>query len=129
MARLSMSSDVSDCPSMSMNPGETMSPRASIDFFAAAPFRLPMAVMRSPVMPMSAEYQGLPEPSMIWPLRMTTSKACDGLEDGCVRLNGHRLTSNAAVRITDRTGGCTETPGCMNYAEQLSVRAFYLSRR
>ena len=66
-ARLSMSSEYSDWPSISMKPGETTRPEALMTFFACAFTRLPIAAMRSPRIAMSPETHGLPEPSMIWP--------------------------------------------------------------
>src|SRR5579863_5061178 len=65
----------SDWPSMSMKPGATTIPCASIVFFADAPARFPIAAMRPSRMPTSPEYHGEPVPSMMWPWRMTTSNA------------------------------------------------------
>jgi len=55
----------SDCPNMSMNPGATTMPCASIVGFAGAPARLPMAAILPCRTPMSPEYHGEPVPSMI----------------------------------------------------------------
>ena len=46
--RLSTSRAISDWPSMSIKPGETTRPEASIVRLALAPARLPMAAIRSP---------------------------------------------------------------------------------
>src|SRR6476661_6315570 len=64
----------SDCPSMSMKPGATTRPWASIVRLADAPARRPIAAIRPSRMPTSAAYQGEPVPSITWPLTMTTSK-------------------------------------------------------
>ena len=61
------------CPSMSMNPGATTIPRASITRAAGSPSSLPMAAILPSRMPMSAEYHGEPVPSMIRPFRITVS--------------------------------------------------------
>src|SRR5271166_1748374 len=58
---------------MSMNPGATMRPAASMRCLALAPSSRPMAAMRPPRMPMSAAYQGAPVPSITWPCSMITS--------------------------------------------------------
>src|SRR6266853_5019112 len=66
---------ISDCPNMSIKPGATTLPWASMVRVRASPDRLPMAAIFPPRMPMSPEYQGEPDPSMMWPLVMTRSKA------------------------------------------------------
>ena len=66
----------SDWPSMSMKPGATTSPLASIMRFRGAWLRLPMAAIRPPRIPMSPEYQGDPVPSTMCPLIMTMSNDC-----------------------------------------------------
>ena len=63
----------SDWPSMSMNPGATTMPRASMVRLAGAPARLPMAAILPCRMPMSPEYHGEPVPSMMRPCWITTS--------------------------------------------------------
>jgi hypothetical protein len=73
-ARESTSTLNSDWPSRSMKPGATTCPAASIRVRAPAADRLPIAVIRSPVMPMSARNQGAPVPSTTRPLAITTSK-------------------------------------------------------
>jgi len=50
-----------------------MRPEASISRLGVSDFRSPMAAMRSPLTAKSAAYQGLPAPSMMWPLRMMRS--------------------------------------------------------
>jgi hypothetical protein len=65
---------ISDCPSMSMNPGATTLPCASIVSLRGASCRLPMAAMRPARIPTSPEYHGEPVPSTICPLTMTMSK-------------------------------------------------------
>jgi hypothetical protein len=79
-ARLSASRFISDCPSMSMNPGATMWSRASMRRTAAAFERSPTATMRSPLIPMSARNQGAPVPSTMRPPAMTRSNP-DGVSD------------------------------------------------
>jgi hypothetical protein len=64
---------ISDWPSMSMNPGATTMPRASIVRFVGASARRPMAAIFPARIPTSAAYQGDPVPSMTWPLRITRS--------------------------------------------------------
>ena len=65
----------------SMNPGVTARPVASIVAAASAPplTRLPMAVIRSPTMPMSARRLGPPRPSITSPPRMSRSNMCPTL--------------------------------------------------
>ena len=65
----------SDWPSMSMKPGATTLPAASMVRLRGAAARLPMAATFPSRMPTSPEYQGEPVPSMMWPLVMTRSKA------------------------------------------------------
>ena len=64
----------SDWPSMSMKPGATTCPRASMTCRAGAFVSRPMAAMRPFLIPTSAAYQGDPVPSITWPLRITMSK-------------------------------------------------------
>ena len=71
---------VSDWPSMSMKPGATTLPAASMVRLRGAAERLPMAAILPSRMPRSPEYQGEPVPSMMWPLVMTRSKAAFGRE-------------------------------------------------
>jgi len=63
----------SDCPSMSMKPGATIFPCASIVCFAGAPARRPIAAIRPSRMATSAAYQGEPVPSITRPLAITRS--------------------------------------------------------
>src|SRR5262252_6572806 len=62
---------------MSMKPGATTMPCASIFCFALACERLPIAATLPSRIPMSPKYQGEPVPSMTWPWVMITSN------DGC----------------------------------------------
>ena len=72
--RLGATSSVSsDWPSMSMKPGATTWPSASMLCRAAALSNRPIAAIRPARMPMSPAYQGEPVPSMMRPWRMTTS--------------------------------------------------------
>src|ERR1041385_7176483 len=64
----------SDWPSMSMKPGATTLPAASMVRLRGAAERLPMAEILPSRMPRSPEYHGDPVPSMMWPLVMTRSK-------------------------------------------------------
>src|ERR1700688_2911750 len=64
----------SDWPSMSMKPGATTLPAASIVRLRGEALRLPMAATFPSRIPRSPEYQGEPAPSMMWPLVMTRSK-------------------------------------------------------
>src|SRR5258708_1049255 len=64
----------SDCPSMSMKPGATTFPRASMVRERCAPLRLPMEAIFPARIPISPEYQGEPVPSMTWPLGMNRSE-------------------------------------------------------
>ena len=57
---------------MSMKPGQTKSPSASITRSAGSSTR-PTAAIRPPAMPTSARYQGLPAPSITRPPRISTS--------------------------------------------------------
>src|ERR1700674_1760557 len=58
---------------MSIKPGATTMPRASMVRVRGASFRFPMATTLPSRIPTSPEYQGDPVPSMMWPLTMTTS--------------------------------------------------------
>ena len=57
----------SDCPSMSMKPGATTLPAASIVCFRGGVRQRPIAAMRPSRMPTSPEYHGEPVPSTTWP--------------------------------------------------------------
>ena len=72
----------SDWPSMSMKPGATTFPAASMVRLRGAAERLPMAAIFPSRIPMSPEYHGEPVPSMMWPWVMTRSKAGD-----CAKVN------------------------------------------
>src|ERR1700688_1747271 len=58
---------------MSMNPGATIRPCASMVFLREALDKLPMAAMRPSLTATSPAYHGEPVPSMIWPFAMTRS--------------------------------------------------------
>src|ERR1700739_4757796 len=60
---------------MSMNPGATTLPSASVVFVRGAALRLPIAAIFPSRIPTSPEYQGEPVPSMMWPLVMTRSNS------------------------------------------------------
>ena len=64
---------VSECECMSMNPGATTSPVASIVRAASASPSLPIAAIRPASMAMSASYRGLPVPSITVPFLMSVS--------------------------------------------------------
>src|SRR5216683_2412621 len=81
---------------MSMKPGATTLPAASIVLLRGAAARLPMAATFPSRMPRSPEYQGDPVPSMMWPLVMTRSNA-----GGVCPLNGHAVIS-AITRMSLR---------------------------
>src|SRR5581483_8590944 len=66
----------SDCPSISIKPGATTSPRASIVVPRFAWDKLPIAAIFPSRMPISPEYHGDPVPSIMWPLMITVSKLC-----------------------------------------------------
>src|SRR5258705_8709666 len=57
----------SECECMSMKPGVTVRPAASMVRPAGSAERSPTAVTRSPVTPTSARRAGAPVPSMTWP--------------------------------------------------------------
>src|SRR5579864_5957261 len=59
---------------MSMKPGATTLPAASMVRLRAEAERLPMAAILPSRIPMSPEYHGEPVPSMMWPFVMTMSK-------------------------------------------------------
>src|SRR5277367_6243882 len=83
---------------MSMNPGATTLPAASIVFLRVEVARFPMAATLPSRIPTSPEYHGDPVPSMIWPLVMTKSNG----GGGAARAKGIQTrTSNAdtAARI------------------------------
>src|SRR5215471_17205265 len=61
---------------MSINPGATTFPAASIVRWRAAAERLPIAAILPSRIPISPEYHGEPVPSMMWPFVMTISNAC-----------------------------------------------------
>src|ERR1051325_520626 len=85
----------SDCPSMSMNPGATTMPCASVVRFAAAGPRLPMAAILPPRMATSAAYQGEPVPSMTCPLRIIRSY---GWAAAASRRIGSNIGISASIR-------------------------------
>src|SRR5215470_1721114 len=62
---------------MSMKPGATTSPRASIVRVAVACASLPIFTMRSPLIAMSAAYAGRPEPSTTLPPLIKRSNCGD----------------------------------------------------
>jgi hypothetical protein len=70
------SMEASDCPSMSIKPGATIMPRASIIRLASAPSSAPICTIRPFRTATSPEYQGEPVPSMMWPPRMIKSNCC-----------------------------------------------------
>ena len=74
---------ISDCPSISINPGATTLPCASMVCLRDAWFRFPIAEILPFRMPTSPEYQGEPVPSMMCPLMMTTSKDCAATAGAC----------------------------------------------
>ena len=78
MARPSRSSGYSECPSMSIHPGETTRLVASMVSRACAPRSTPTAAIRSPRMATSPRYHGLPVPSTIIPLRTSRSYGASG---------------------------------------------------
>ena len=63
----------SDCPNMSMNPGVTIIPAASMVCFALPRISVAISTMRPPLMASSPEYQGEPVPSMMRPFRIIRS--------------------------------------------------------
>ena len=63
----------SACEWMSMKPGATASPRASITSAASSPSRPPIATMRPAESATSASTPGAPVPSNTVPFRMSTS--------------------------------------------------------
>src|SRR6185503_12650835 len=77
---------------MSMKPGATMRPRASMVRVAVACARLPIFRMRSSLMPTSAVYAARPDPSTILPPRIRRSNWRDW---GIVR-SRHRKTKMVA---------------------------------
>jgi hypothetical protein len=74
---------------MSMKPGATTLPLASIVRLRAAEERLPMAEMRPSRIPMSPEYHGEPVPSMMCPLVMTRSKDASAANAKGKRIQHH----------------------------------------
>src|ERR1035441_5977857 len=112
---------VSDCPSMSMNPGATTMPRASMLRRAGWPSRCPTAAILPARMPMSPAYHGEPVPSMMRPLRITMSyglAAAAVMAEGgqraraklqCISINGgllqlqHQLSAGDFVEIAFHT--------------------------
>ncbi len=58
-----------------MNPGATILPVASIAAAVLRPERLPMAAMRSPLIPTSAGFASPPAPSMTEPPRITSANS------------------------------------------------------
>src|SRR5579883_1981525 len=81
---------------MSIKPGATTIPRASIVRERGAPARLPIAAIFPPRSPMSPECHGDPVPSMMRPLTMTMSNPRGEPETrGSVPVNN--ATQNAAT--------------------------------
>ena len=73
----------------SINPGETTRPLASITWPAFLPERSPISIIRSPITPISAWYQGLPDPSITLPFKIIRSYSWD------IRGVGKSKTNNA----------------------------------
>src|SRR6266496_3892013 len=76
---------------MSMNPGATVLPAASMTRAAGASIRRPIRAIVSPRTAMSPRYQGLPVPSTIRPFLMIRSYA-GGWAPGAVAANARRTT-------------------------------------
>src|SRR5579863_10039189 len=88
---------ISDCPSMSMKPGATTLPAASIVRRRVASERLPMATILPSRIPTSPEYQGEPVPSMMCPLVMTMSKVCETADEQRHKSSGKSIQRNRAA--------------------------------
>ena len=72
-----------ECECVSMNPGVTYSPLASITSSADASSRFPISRILSPCMSTSACTQGLPDPSITRPFLIST--VCSCADKGLVR--------------------------------------------
>ena len=101
-----------------MNPGATTSPVASIRVFASAPFRLPIATIRSPRMATSAANQGAPVPSTTRPPVMTTSNESEGATGA--------VAAPARPSATRKTNDVSHDDGLVRCAR---MRTCYCKRR
>src|SRR5713101_18649 len=93
----------SDCPSMSMKPGATTLPRASIVRARFASLRLPMAAIFPSRIPTSPEYHGEPVPSIMWPSVITRSK---DWRDSCTAESNRQVKSKTKNAVTDARTNC-----------------------
>src|SRR5690349_6947396 len=104
---------------MSMNPGATTMPRASMVFRAGAPARSPMAAICPFRIPTSPAYQGEPVPSMMWPLRMTRSYGADAAAN---RSRGAR-TSIDTDHYRKAAGRCSQLTCLKPWPQPLGIPA------
>src|SRR6266496_3050404 len=87
---------------MSMNPGATVLPAASMTRAAGASIRRPIRAIVSPRTAMSPRYQGLPVPSTIRPFLMIRSYA-GGWAPGAAAANARRTGRSHPRREDFRT--------------------------
>src|SRR6202035_5779282 len=104
-----------DWPSMSMKPGATTLPPASMVRLRGAVVRLPMAAILPSRMPTSPEYHGEPVPSMMWPLVMTRSKA-DGV--CAIARRAHEKTNNSTRTRRGPNLASIRAPLVRDYAQR-----------
>src|SRR5262245_25991542 len=83
---------------MSMNPGATTRPDASIVRAAVFPFRSPMAAIFPPRIPTSARNHGLPVPSTTLPRCSSRSKSCALATVDTMAAQVRRLATRASLR-------------------------------
>src|SRR6266511_4324573 len=102
---------------MSMKPGATVSPDASIRRAAVAVRRSPMAAMRSPRMPTSARTAGVPSPLSTEPPAIRRSYGCCAA--GCAQAEP---TSSAATSCNADVTRMSDLGRCdvLVHAEQIS---------
>src|SRR5205807_1693594 len=111
------SKSMSECEWMSMNPGATTRPLASIVFVAFTSSARPTAAMRWPVTATSPANHGLPLPSTILPPRMSRSQ---GLTSSALPIS----FPNAAVQAaTERNRSRREGDGMCNTQTRLTTEA------
>src|SRR5512136_833374 len=94
----------SECVCMSMKPGETTWPAASIVRTASPPTRWRIETIRSPWIPTSPRTQGLPDPSTIRPFLITTSSILRSSFDRRFPAPDESVLQLAAVIVLQQPG-------------------------
>jgi len=99
---------ISDCPSISINPGATTFPPASIVRLRGAADRFPIAAILPSRIPTSPEYHGDSVPSMMCPLRNHK------IEPRCLAVNGTHQQPEETTKQNHHEPKCNQTfQGCL----------------